>query len=428
MPQRAREPVLALAREQLECGGEVVFKGKGLATYAENFAEHVQYMSLEEDHGMLVLSKPKKGHKMLEGHERVHQVCAVEAAEKDDEKPPKYDGSGITFQAGVPGYVQSSLRRLHQNLGHPRPEDLCRHLRLAGCEPHIIKAVKGMKCEACQATKGAQISRPSTLPRLLDFNSCVGIDIMYVHDSEDVRHAFLSMVDWATTYQVVARLERETGPDVEQAVNNFWIGPFGPPSTFSIDLDGKVQAGVARLCDWHGIKTKDVAAQAKWQGGVTERQIGWFKGIWDRVNYELGITKDEVEVAGTLVCAAKNELRRRCGHSPVQWVFGRSPRLPLELHDPDGGEGVSWDLTQDSKFQRIAAIRASARIAFHKAQGDDRLRRGLMQRARVSKQDYDIGDPVHYWNQPKDRRRPHWTRAGRSGRQTTGFPKEGGAV
>ena len=216
------------------------------------------------------------------------------------------------------------------------------------------------------------------------------------------------MVDWATTYQVVAKLERETGPDVERAFNDNWISAFGPPGTVSIDLDGKVQAGVARLCDWHSIKTKDVAAQAKWQGGVTERQIGWFKGIWERVVYETGVDADEVAVAGTFVCAAKNELRRRCGHSPVQWVFGRSPRIPEDLRDPDSGEPVTWDLTQDSKYQRLAAIRASARIAFHKAQGDDRLRRGLMQRARAGKQDFDIGDPVHYWNQPKDRRRPHW--------------------
>ncbi|CAE7294300.1 GIP [Symbiodinium sp. CCMP2592] len=404
----AEAPVRSLVRDQLDEGGDVVIKGSRLEIYAELYKEYVQYKSLEEGKGMLLLGKAKKGHHLLGGHERAHQVCAVEEADGDKEKRTKYDGSGITFETGVPGHVSASLRRLHQNLGHPRNEDLCRHLRLAGCEPSIIKAVKGMKREACQATKGAQISRPSTLPRLLDFNMCVGIDIMYVHDSDDVKHAFLSIVDWATTYHVVARLEREAGPDVEKAVNDMWITPFGPPSTFSIDLDGKVQAGVARLCDWHGIKTKDVAAQAKWQGGITERQIGWFKGIWDRVNYELGITKDEVEVAGTLVCAAKNELRRRCGHSPVQWVFGRSPHLPLELRDPDGEEGVSWDLTPDSKFQRISAIRASARVAFHQAQGDDRLRRGLMQRARTAKQDYDIGDPVHYWNQPKDRRRPHW--------------------
>ncbi|CAE6942423.1 RE2 [Symbiodinium sp. CCMP2592] len=428
MPDRVGDSVRDLIKDQIDGGDEVVLRGGDPNSYLKTFEEFVQYKSLEEDDKWVVFGKNKKDTKLL-GDGVVPQsepeaavaasslqcseckknllpeVCVVNVS---GEKEIKYDGSGITFQDGVPGVVQSSLRRLHQNLGHPRAEDLCRHLRLAGCEPHIIKAVKGMKCETCEATKGAQVARPTTLPRLLDFNSCVGIDLMYVHDANDVRHTFLTMVDWATTYQVVAKLDRETGPDVEKAFNNMWITPFGPPTAVSIDLDGKVQAGVARLCDWHNIKTRDVAAQAKWQGGVTERQIGWFKGIWDRVNYELNLQEDDIEIAGTLVCAAKNELQGRCGHSPVQWVFGRSPRLPSELQDPDGDEGVTWDLTQDSKFQRIAAIRASARVAFHKAQGDDRLRRGLMQRARTRKQDFDIGDPVHFWNQPKDRRRPHW--------------------
>ena len=153
---------------------------------------------------------------------------------------------------------------------------------------------------------------------------------------------------------------------------------------------------------------KDVAAQAKWQGGVTERQIGWFKGIWGRVVHELGIEGEEASLAASLVCSAKNDLRRRCGHSPSQWVLGRSPRMPEDLCDPDSGEAVTWDLTKDAKFQRATAIRTSARIAFHQAQGDDRLRRGLLQRARTTKAAYEIGDSVHFWNQPKDRRRPYW--------------------
>ena len=47
-------------------------------------------------------------------------------------------------------------------------------------------------------------------------------------------------------------------------------------------------------------------------------------------------------------------------------------------------------------------------MAFHKTQGDERLRRALMQRARTAKKDFEVGDPVHFWNQPKDRRRAHW--------------------
>ena len=421
MPDSVREDVKELIGYQIAGGGEVVLRQGDPSHLINDLLDYVKYQTPAGEDAWVILGKPKKDAKLLPGDSRPHEVCAVEAHADEDTKEIKYDGSGITFADDVPNYMKSSLRRLHQNLGHPRPEDLCRHLRLAGCEPQVVKAAKGMRCATCEATKGAGIARPSTLPRLLDFNSCVGVDIMYCHDYQDKRHAFLTMTDWGTSYHVVARLESESGADVERAFNNYWLGPFGPPTSVSIDLDGKVQAGMARLCDWHGMKVKNVAAQGKWQGGITERQIKWFKGIWDRVVHELSIDESEVEIAATLVCAAKNDLRRRCGHSPTQWVFGRSPRIPEELCDPDSGEAVTWDVTKDAKFQRLAAIRASARVAFHKAQGDDRLRRALMQRARTAKRDFDVGEPVHFWNQPKDRRRPFWDGPAVVGKQGSSY-------
>ncbi|CAE7261564.1 RE2 [Symbiodinium sp. CCMP2592] len=309
---------LELVRDQLNEGGDVVLRGGDLQTWASEHVDFIKYKSDGDSDGWLVLGRPKKDSVTLQGSKRPYDVCMVGPEEAKQEET-KYDGSGITFEKTVPNIVRSSLRRLHQNLGHPRAEDLCRHLRLAGCEPSVIKAVKGMKRETCQATKHAQLARPTTLPRLLDFNSCVGVDLFYAHDALDKRHTFLTVVAWATTYQVVVRLECEDGPSVEKAFNTCWLTPFGPPTTVSLDLDGKVQAGLGRLCDWHNIRMKDVAAQAKWQGGVTEPQIGWFKGIWERVVHELNVTEEEAEI---------------------------------ELCDPDAGGVVTWDLTEDSKFQR----------------------------------------------------------------------------
>ena len=200
MPRRAEDVIQDLAREQLHAGGVVVLRGKKGPTVAQDFPDYIEYKFVDNEDGWMVLSKRTGEAKTMTGIERPHQVCAVEGDPQAAKKDVKYDGSGITFETGVPKIVQASLRRLHQNLGHPRAEDLCRHLRLAGCEPHVIKAVKGMKCETCDATRHAQVARPTTLPRMLDFNSCVGIDIFYCHDCDDTRHAFLTMVDWATTY------------------------------------------------------------------------------------------------------------------------------------------------------------------------------------------------------------------------------------
>ena len=58
-------------------------------------------------------------------------------------------------------------------------------------------------------------------------------------------------------------------------------------------------------------------------------------------NHELSITIDEANIAIPIVSAAKNDLRRRCGYSPSQWLFGRQPQLQAELLGPDSGKRSS---------------------------------------------------------------------------------------
>ena len=123
--------------------------------------------------------KTKPGGQQLGDPWRPHQVFVAEVKDGGGEvlREPKHDGSAITFEAGVSPIIQSSLRRLHQNFGHPRREDLVRHLRLAGCEEAVLKAAKGMRCEVCATSSGPRIVRPSAVPRMYDFNDCVGADL-----------------------------------------------------------------------------------------------------------------------------------------------------------------------------------------------------------------------------------------------------------
>ena len=104
---------------------------------------------------------------------------------------------------------------------------------------------------------------------------------------------------------------------------------------------------------------------------MVERQQAWWKSIWERVVYEMSVGEEEVSIAASIINSAKNDLRRRCGYSPSQWVFGKAPRLPEDLRDPDGGDRLVWDVTEDAKFQRQAAMRAAARVAFHKSQASE---------------------------------------------------------
>ena len=408
-PEEAFSDLKELVREQLHGGGAVLLQGGEPRRVVEDVDHYVRYKNNHEGEEWTVLARP--GAKNLETPCSLnpHHVLVVSEEEaKIEERPLRIDGSGITFDKGVPGHVRAALKRLHQNLGHPRGPDLVRHLRLAGCESSVIKAAKGMRCQVCEATKEPQVARPTTLPRMLSFGEIVCADILYAHDCEDKRHTFLSLVDVGTTYHVVVKLRNTGGKEIEQAFNTYWLAPFGAPNAISLDLETGLQDGFSRLCSWHNVKIRNSATQAHFQSGVGERQGKWFKNIWIRVCRELSITADEAQLAATSVCCAKNSLRRRCGHSPSAWIFGREARGVEHALDPDSGGRVTFDISDDARFQRQMAIRASARIAFHKSENDGKLRKALLQRARATTRPFENGEQVHYWNLPKNRRQGRW--------------------
>ena len=244
---------------------------------------------------------------------------------------------------------------------------------------------------------------------MADFNDTLGLDLFFCHDTNDGKHGFLSVVDYGTTFHLAVRVDGQSAEDIEAKFNEMWLLPFGPPKAVVIDLEGGLQSALGRVCDWHGIGVRSVATQSHWQAGVVERQQAWWKHVWEKVSYQLSITEDEVDLAVPIINSAKNDLRRRCGYSPSQWVFGRTPRVPEDLQDPDGGSHVLWDVSEDAKYQRQSAMRAAARVAFHESQTEGRLRKALLQRTRVASRPLEIGESVHFWHKEQEKRLLVWT-------------------
>ncbi|CAE7780747.1 RE1 [Symbiodinium sp. CCMP2592] len=410
------EAILELMKQQVNDGGTVVLSGKPGDTLFEHIDKDPGLLGCKQ-HGyedglkvFMVFFKDKETTQRVKGPGRVHEVKVVSSEEPgQDNEALAMGATGISFGKDTPRPVATALRRLHQNLGHPRQEDLIRHLRLAGCDQSVLKAARSMRCQVCEANAAPKIARPSTIPPMADFNDTLGLDLFFCHDTDDVKHAFLSVVHYGTTYHTVVKLDGQSGEDIEAKFNEMWLIPFGPPKAVVIDLEGGLQSALGRVCDWHGIGVRSVATQSHWQAGVVERQQAWWKHIWQKISYQLSIGEDEVNVAVPIISSAKNDLRRRCGYSPSQWVFGKAPRVPEDLQDPDGGGHVMWDVSEDAKYQRQSAMRAAARVAFHESQTDGRLRKALLQRTRVAARPLDVGESVHFWHKPKNRRQGCWS-------------------
>ena len=99
----------------------------------------------------------------------------------DQEKPLPGEPRGaeaIQFEKGksIAPEVKSSLKRLHQNMGHPSNLDLARHLRLAGADPTVVEACKRLRCQVCHRNQRGASAKPATLPNLLEFNQLVAVD------------------------------------------------------------------------------------------------------------------------------------------------------------------------------------------------------------------------------------------------------------
>ncbi|CAE7670010.1 GIP [Symbiodinium sp. CCMP2456] len=106
------------------------------------------------------------------------------------------------------------IKKLHENLGHPRPLDMARSLRLAHAKPHLVRYVaKRFSCATCEAKPRPKPARPAILPKSYEPGKVVGVDVVFLQGL-DPRQSFpaLSMVDWGTNYQMVERL-RSTESD-----------------------------------------------------------------------------------------------------------------------------------------------------------------------------------------------------------------------
>ena len=145
--------------------------------------------------------------------------------------------AGINFDKKVPSDMAAALRRLHQNLGHPAREDLVRHLHHAGADRDVIKAAKSLECSTCARMKGPKSARPAAEPKLLEFGDVVGVDMMYAYDVDGKKIKLFSMVDHASSYQVVVQVTRQTGSILEKTFLKNWVQVFGAPKVITLDLE-----------------------------------------------------------------------------------------------------------------------------------------------------------------------------------------------
>ena len=340
---------------------------------------------------------------------RPTDVYVSEGGELVDQATPERTGAaGISFEKGVKSDVAATLRRLHQNLGHPAVPDLVRHLRLAGASTEVLKAAKSLSCETCRRCHGPRSPKPASEPKLVEFGEVVGVDMMFAYDIEKKKHKLLSIVDYASSYHVVVKVPNQTGSTLEKEFLKHWVQIFGAPKTITLDLETGIQDAFSRLSDWFQIDLQTSAGQAHWQAGFCERHGKWWKEIFARLVEDQTVNADDIETAIGATSAAKNNLRRKCGWAPCQIVFGKTPRDEDDIYDKEIDEGNFVPQTSDDAQRRRESIRSAAKAAFLRVRAEDKIRRGSLQRSRVRPRDLPSGEMALFWRKDKNNKKGAW--------------------
>ena len=128
----------------------------------------------------------------------------------------------------------------------------------------------------------------------------------------------------------------------------------------------------------------DLARLARWQQGAIERQGQWFRSIWDKTLAHVVPQPDELNYVMAMVAAAKNNLRRKHGYSPSQWLFGKKPRAGDGAVDEDERLLLREELQPSGQeWERRQKIRQAAREAFLHSQAEEATKRAVWGRSRV---------------------------------------------
>ncbi|CAE7239464.1 RE2, partial [Symbiodinium sp. KB8] len=403
-----------LVATQLKAGGNVTIEGDQNGSFWNSKAgrdllqEHHQRLTSAFGKFRLDLGERDYPHHPG-GNDETQEAYPADVIH-DNPRPTTTGAKAISFSKGtkVRPEVASALRRLHQNLGHPDAHDLARHLRLAGADQSVIDAAKGLRCMTCERNQRGGTAKPSAMPTILEFNQVVGVDAFSVVDSSGTRYEMLSAVDHGTGFHLVAELKGHTAQIMEKTFCEMWSNTFGPPGTLAIDLETGLQAGLAKYAEWFGSRIRPSAGQAHWQLGTAERHGGLWKEIFAKVTDEFSVTEADLHLCITAVNAAKNQLKRRSGVSPSQMVWGREPRVPGELLGDGDGRQEEFILSHDKLRAKEHSMRCAAKAAYFRCQGDQRIRRALLQRSRVAPGTLEVGDVIYFYRKPKDSKNWIW--------------------
>ena len=333
--------------------------------------------------------------------------------EKNIDHDKQFIQHGPKFLA-LSKHIQSQVKKIHQNLGHPDARVLQLALKRDGWTDDIVHGCSDFVCPICHEQQHPKVARPGQLRIPQDFNDHISFDGAEWKDPNNKSYPFYHFIDTATNFHVAIPYQQRNTDGLIEAFQNAWMRWAGPPKAMMFDSCTEANSEqFARYLQEHSIQSYVIPTDAHWQLGRAERHGGTLMSMIDKYHAEHPITNaHEFEPCLIQLCNAKNSMSRHEGYTPEMWVLGKMKSIPGSntntFLDSASFAGLEELSTQGQKFQEQMARREAARLAFVKADHCANLRRALHARSRPNRQTCNVGDLVMYWKEGKGAEKGNW--------------------
>ena len=233
----------------------------------------------------------------------------------------------------------------------------------------------------------------------------MALDLFMFADITGQNVLFLNMVDMASHCQVVFPVADKNPLTVFYGFLFGWCLTLGVPECLRFDLGGEFESSFSELAEQIGCRLLPVASVSPTQSAPCERAG---RSVEVPRTTSGGPIFDQVErfFDNLWLCAVLNGSTNTAigdsGHSPSQWVLGRSLRLPFQLLSRASQLASHQRHRDDFACQRRVAMLAEAQRSIISTRYNKPLSRAFLSRARSannapSQVRFAVGDQVMYW-------------------------------
>ena len=294
---------------------------------------------------------------------------------------------GLIKQIVVPESLQGTLlQQSHEKHGHQGPDRTFQLLRRRAFWPRMNLDVEEWcrRCERCQISKQPSVKThtPMGHPLATKPLEVVSVDFTVLEPARDGREDVLVIADIFTKYTVAIPTRDQTAETVAKVLIRDWFVHYGIPQRIHSDKGRCFEADIIQqLCHHYGIAKSRTTSYHPAGNGQCERFNRTMHNLLKTLSTEQKRrwTEHLAELTHMYNCTQHSST----GFSPFYLMFGREPRLPLDLFLGEGS--AEWQAVMpaewlDSHLKRL-------KVAHEKA--GERLR----QEAAKRKQRHDKGSP-----------------------------------